>query len=190
MPSKYAAKLAKLAEQEFTKYHSYDETTPPMPARIKEYWQGIGAFPGVATPWSAVFISFHVKSAGATAAEFKFSAQHSQFVHAAIDNAAKSKGVFRGYPVTTYAPKIGDIIQNNRGGGHSFAYAAANKNYASHSAIVVEEGMDGSGRYVRTIGGNEGNRVDDKIVRLRNNGLIKQPSTDPTYYIAVIQTLK
>jgi hypothetical protein len=191
MASKFATKLAKLAEEEYNKYHTYHETTTTMEGRIKKYWDGIGPFPGVGTAWSAVFVSYHVRSAGANATEFKFSPAHSQFVYVAAENAVKNKGVFRAYSPNAYAPKIGDIVHNNRNGNkYDFAYAAANKQYYSHSAIVVEEGVDGSGRYVRTVGGNEGDRIGDNIVRLRSNGLIRQPSSDPTYYISVIQNLK
>ncbi|RWB20416.1 MAG: DUF2272 domain-containing protein [Mesorhizobium sp.] len=163
-----------------------------MATRIRKYWADIGLpFPGVGTPWSAVFVSTFVKWAGATAAEFQFAASHSQFVFAAIQNAQNGVGVFRGRRLNAYGPKIGDIIQNNRSGNtFDYSYAAAHKNYESHSAIVVEEGADGSGRYVRTIGGNESDTVGDKIVRLTAGGLIKQPSTDPHRYICVIEDLK
>ena len=192
MPTAYARKIASLAESEFDQFHGFHETTTKMSNRIRKYWTGIGlSFPGVGTPWSAVFVSFFVKSAGATAAEFHFAAAHSRFVFAAIQNAQNNAGVFRGRRLTAYAPKIGDIIQNNRSGNtFNFDFAAANKNYESHSAIVVEEGVDGNGRYVRTIGGNEADTVGDKIVRVTAGGFIKQPSTDPSRYICIIENLK
>jgi hypothetical protein len=188
----YAKTLARLAEKEYDDYSSFHETSPTMQTRIKMYWTSIGlSFPGVATPWAGVFLSSHVKRAGATAAEFKFAAGHSQFVKKAIANAISSTGVFRAFPVNVYAPKVGDIIQNNRNGnGYDYNFAKANGSYESHSAIVVEEGSDGSGRYVRTVGGNEGDKVGDRVVRLTSAGLIKQPASTPKYYICVIQTLK
>lgn len=192
MPSRFASKLASLAENEYNQLGHLHETTTTMVARIRKYWDDIGlSFPGVSTPWSAVFVSFHVKAAGASAEEFKFSSQHSQFVFKAAKNAAQETGVFRARRIDVYAPKIGDIIQNNRdGNSFDFQHAASDNDYKSHSAIVVEEGQDGSGRYVRTVGGNEGNKVGDSIVRLRSSGLIRQPSSDPSYYICVIETLK
>lgn len=192
MATPYAMKLAALAEQEFTKYSGIDETTAPMSTRIKSYWTGLGmAFPGVSTPWSAVFVSFMVKQAGASGAEFLFAASHSQFVYKAIQDFKAGVGVFHGRDPKTYAPKIGDIIQNNRtSAGYNYAFASANKTYKSHSAIVVEEGVDGSGRYVRTVGGNESDSVDDKIIRLNNSGLIKPPAAAPNRFICIIQTLK
>jgi hypothetical protein len=192
MATTYAKTLARIAEEEFNNLGGLHETTPTMQARIKTYWTSIGlSFPGVSTPWSAVFVSSHVKRAGATAGEFKFAAAHSKFVKAAISNAINATGVFRAFPITDHAPKIGDIIQNNRNGNNfTYNFAKTHDAYESHSAIVVEEGADGSGRYVRTIGGNEGDAVGDRIVRLTTDGFIKQPTTTPKYYICVIQTLK
>ena len=192
MPTTYAKKLATLAEAEFDQFHGFHETTTRMSNRIRKYWTDIGlSFPGVGTPWSAVFVSAMVKWAGATAAEFQFAASHSQFVFAAIQNGQNGVGVFRGRRLNDYAPKIGDIIQNNRNGNtFDFGFAAAHRNYESHSAVVVEEGFDGSGRYVRTVGGNESDRVGARVVRLTAAGLIKQPATDPSRYICVIEDLK
>lgn len=192
MPTAFAAKLAALAETEFNNFNPKPETDPKMAARIKKYWTDIGlTFPGVGTAWSAVFVSFMVKNAGATSAEFTFSQRHSEFVFEAIKDFASGSGVFHGRDVVNYAPKVGDIIQNNRNANSfDYAFAKSHSSYKSHSAIVVEEGIDGFGRYVRTVGGNELNTVDDKIVRLRASGLIQQPTADPTRYIAIIQTLK
>lgn len=192
MATTFAKKLARKAEDEFNNYHIYDETAPIMAARIKTYWTDIGlSFPGVGVPWSAVFVSSRVKAAGATKTEFKFAAAHSVFVYQAAKNAAANVGVFRAFAPTSYAPKIGDIIQNNRSGNtFTFSYAKSHENYVSHSAIVVEEGVDGSGRYVRTIGGNESDKVGERIVRVTSSGLIKQPASALNYYISVIQNLK
>jgi hypothetical protein len=192
MPTQFANKLAKLAEDEFDSFSGFHETTPKMSKRIRAYWVGLGlTFPGVGTAWSAVFVSFFVKSAGAASTEFLFSPRHAQFVHAAIQNENSGIGLFRGKRITQYGPKIGDIIQNNRNGNtFDYAHAAAHSSYESHSAIVVEEGVDGSGRYVRTIGGNESDTVGQRVVRLTNNGLIVQPKSDPSRFICVIQNLK
>ena len=125
--------------------------------------------------------------AGATAAQFKFSAAHSQFVFQAIANATAGVGVFHGHVLTGYAPKLGDILQNNRSGNNfDFAFAAAHSSYESHSAIVIEVGADAKGKYLRTIGGNEADSVGMKEVRLNSAGLVVNSSG---LYIAAIETL-
>ena len=80
----YAKKLASISINEFLKFRYMREQEPALAKQIESYWQGIAPFPGVSTAWSAVFISWCVKQAGATPAEFHFSARHSTFVHWAI----------------------------------------------------------------------------------------------------------
>lgn len=192
MATSFATTLANKTETEFNNFNGHHETTSKMANRIRQYWNGtVGGFTSVGVAWSAVFVSFMVKNAGASATEFKFSARHAEFVKWACDNASAGTGLFRAFDITVYAPKLGDIIQNNRNGNNfDFAHARSHNSYESHSAIVVEEGTDGSGRYVRTVGGNEGDTVGDAIVRLNAAGLIRQPSSDPKRYICVIQNLK
>lgn len=189
-PTAFALKLATIAQTQHTTYHLLDEADPVLCKQIKKYWSGIAAFTScVSVPWSAVFVSWCVKQAGATAAEFNFAAAHSEFVYAAIRNAINGTGVFRGLDIGAHPPSIGDIIHNNRGGtSYDYAYARTHKDYASHSAIVVETGLDTDGRYALTIGGNEGNSIRRTVVRLNQQGLIKQRSNNP--FICVIKTLK
>lgn len=188
--SDYARKLASIAESEFNAFHLQDETDPALSRRIKRYWTDLGlSFPGVGTAWSAVFVSWCVKTAGATASEFKFDSAHSMFVHTAIKNAVSKTGVFQAFEIDSYAPRVGDIIQNNRGGNtFDFAFAKANTSYKSHSAIVVETGTDSKGNYLLTVGGNESDSVGRKLIRLTPGGLLKQHDTDP--FICVIKTMK
>jgi len=190
MPTTYAKRLAAAAQSQYDKYHLQHEHDGQLAAQIKIYWEALGlGFPGVDTAWSAVFVSWCVLTAGAATGEFKFSQRHSEFVNWAIKNSANTTGLFRGFEISDYAPQLGDIIQHNRGGNHfDFAFAKANKNYISHSAIVVETGEDPQGKYTLTIGGNEGDSVGRKLLRLKANGLIKQRENSP--FICVIQNLK
>lgn len=190
MPTAFQNKLAAIATDQYVRYRNYHETDAPLRTQIQKFWVGLGLpFPGVGTPWSAVFVSWCVKSAGATAAEFKFSAQHSVFVHHAIGQAGNPAALFKGQSIASYAPKVGDILQNNRGGNSfDFAHASSHANYPSHSAVVIETGVDAQGRYLLTIGGNENDTVGRRIVRLAANGKVRQPV--PNHFISIIETLK
>jgi hypothetical protein len=190
MPSTYAKKLAATAIGQYNRYHEYSESDPELSAQNKRYWQDLGFdFPGVKTAWSAVFVSWCVKKAGATGKEFAFAAAHAKFVKAAIQNALKGVGVFRGLQIDQYAPQVGDIVQNNRSGNKfTYDFARTHSAYESHSAIVVEVGVDHDGQYLMTIGGNESDSVRRKRIRLNNKGLIIQRKLNP--YICVIQDLK
>ncbi|MGE0745443.1 MAG: DUF2272 domain-containing protein [Rhodospirillales bacterium] len=189
MTTPFQRRLATVAQGQYDKYRFLRENQPPLSHQISDYWADLGlTFPGVATPWSAVFVSWCVQQAGATAAEFRFSARHSEFVHAAIAAAKTGSGPFLGRDVALYAPKIGDILQNNRSGNRfDFAHAARSRGYESHSAIVMEVGADNRGLYLRTIGGNESDSVGMKEVRLTAAGKVRNADG---LYISVIETLK
>jgi hypothetical protein len=190
-PTPFAIKLAKVAQDQHTKFNQKNEADPELCGQIKKYWEAVGIPFTSCTdiPWSAVFISFCVKQAGATAQEFKFSSRHGIFVKKAIQNATNSVGVFRGFNIISQAPSIGDIIQNNRNGGAvDFAFASANDEYNSHSTIVVQTGQDSNGKFVLVIGGNESDSIRSTKVRLNNNGFIIQRANNP--YICIIKNLK
>ncbi len=190
MATPFTMKLAGIAQDLHDRFHLMTENDPPLAKQIEKFWTGIGLdFPGVDTAWSAVFVSFCVKQAGATAGEFKFDAAHSQFVNAAIRNGLANTGVFRGRKITDHAPSIGDLIHMNRGGTKfDFDFARTHKSYKSHSAIVVEVGVDSGGRFALTIGGNESDSIRSSLVRLNSDGLIKQRDRNP--YICVVEDLK
>ncbi len=189
-PSTFAQRLAAVAEQQHTTYRKLPETSPQLSAQIKKYWQDLGfEFPGVDEAWSAVFVSWCVLSAGATSQEFRFDPQHSVFVHWAIQNASNHTGLFRANELTTYAPQIGDIIQNNRAGlTHDYNFARAHANYPSHSAIVTEVGHDGDGQYLMTVGGNENDAIRMTRHALTSEGLLIQRTKGR--FICIIQDLK
>jgi hypothetical protein len=190
-PSAFAKKLATIAQDQHTKFQFTNEADPTLCKQIKKWTEDIGfAFTSCTTvPWSAVFVSWCVKQAGATKAEFKFAMAHSVFAHQAIQNGLSGTGVFQGFDISAQAPNVGDIIQHNRGGKKvSFAFAKANKNYTSHSVIVVEIGQDTQGGFAFCIGGNESDSVRRSVVRLDSKGFIKQRDGNP--FICVIKTLK
>jgi hypothetical protein len=188
MPSTFQLRIARIAQQQYDKYHLMRESQPPLNGQIRSYWTDLGkSFPGVSTAWSAVFVSWCAKQAGATVAEFPFSSRHSDFIFKFIKNAKASSGVFRAHQIADYSPKVGDILHNNRN-GHNFTYSFAEKNsqYESHTAIVIEVGADSKGQYLRTIGGNESDSVGMKEVRLTSKGRVVNPQG---LYISVVETL-
>jgi N-acetyl-anhydromuramyl-L-alanine amidase AmpD/lysozyme family protein/endonuclease/exonuclease/phosphatase family metal-dependent hydrolase len=190
--SPYVQKLISIATAEFDAFHEFDESDAPLLARIGLYCDEIG----IDRPdsiddfaWSATFISWCIKAAGATPTEFKFSPTHAVFVRAAIANADAENGMFRARPVEAYAPKLGDLIHRNRNGGTiTYKQARTRSNYESHSAIVVELAEHNGSRFAVTIGGNEGNSIRRKRVPLTSDGHVQQSSGNP--YIAVIENLK
>jgi hypothetical protein len=190
MLSEFEAKLAATAVGQYDAFRFQSESDPGLAGQIERYWRDLGlAFPGVGTPWSAVFVCWCLKTAGASKKEFRFSARHAEFVHWAIGNAEANTGLFRALPIDACIPATGDIIQNNRdGNSFDYAHAAEHDDYASHTAIVVETGTDTTGRYAVTIGGNESDSIRRKRVVLDARGYIVQRPREP--FICVVQTLK
>ena len=186
----FVNKLVGIAREQFETFHQFSENDPPLRSQIRRFWEEIGfTFPGIETPWSAVFISWCVKTAGATDSEFRPSNAHSRFVFRAIQNQNQGVGVFRGRRLDEYRPAVGDILHNNRGGQSlTYDFAAAHEAYESHSAIIVELGSDADGPFVKTIGGNESDTIGLKRVPLTDDGFVKQRDQNP--YICIIQDLK
>ena len=192
MISEFETALVTNALGQFQQFQGLDENDPALGKQIKAYWTSVGSsFPGVSTPWSAVFVSWCLKTAGATKNEFRFSARHSAFVQWAIGNTETAKGLFRGMRIEECAPTLGDLIHNNRD-NNKFGYdhAATHDSYNSHSAIVVALGEDHAGRFATTIVGNEGTpgTVGRKRVALNQDGHVIQRASNP--YICVVQCLK
>ena len=190
MASTFAKKLATVAQQQHTKFQFTNEADPALCKQIRRWTEDIG-FPFnscTQVPWSAVFVSWCVKQAGATKQEFKFAMAHSVFVQQAIKNALNGEGIFQGFDITAQKPAVGDIIQNNRRGNtFDFAFARTHSRYESHSAIVVEIGQDTQGGFAFCIGGNENDSVRRSVVRLNANGFIKQRDGNP--FICVVKNL-
>lgn len=188
---------AAAAKAEFARYKGIDEGQEPLRTRIADYYEaGRGSRNLDPTrnenAWSAAFVSYCIKQSGATADQFAFSLRHSVFVHDAIKNTDMRRGVFRGYPISDYAPKLGDIVHHNRGGANlSFEFARANSDYPSHSAIVVDFVMQNGVRHAVTVGGNEAlangtGTVGQKFFPLDANGFLN-PSATTTKFISIIE---
>ena len=190
MATAYVKKLVTIAEEQYNSYHLESESDVELSKQIRKYWTDLGfSFPGVTTAWSAIFISWCIKKAGATGEEFLFNPAHARFVHAAIQNAIQDTGVFRAYPYQAIEPGLGDIIHHNRGNKrYDFEFAKKNKAYESHSAIVVERGTDAKGNYVLTVGGNESDSVRKKLIRLDKQWKIIAREINP--YICIIRNMK
>lgn len=124
-----------IAKAEFDRFHGINEGNQPLRGRIADYYEAAGGSRNLdptlnENAWSAAFVSFCIKQSGATADQFNFSMLHSVYVKAAIANADAGRGVFRGHPITDYAPKLGDLIHHNRSGGTlTFEFAREHDGY-------------------------------------------------------------
>jgi hypothetical protein len=176
-----------------------NEASDPYYLYVGEMWEAIGEsydgrshYPdGDEVPWSAAFISFVVRKAGAAYASFKFNASHSVFSNDAIQARilSRTNRPFWGYRLTEAKPGLGDIIHRNRGSGtYSFDYAENHSDFKSHSDIVVEV----TPQVVRVIGGNVSDTVS--LRKVEGGDDIQEYELDANGYIApgqrVIAVLK
>jgi hypothetical protein len=184
--STFTKKLAALAEGQYNQFHWYHEGDQPLKGQIGKYWsENNWQVQPVSTAWSAAFVSWCVRKAGALPTEFRFDPMHSTFVYDAI----KTPRAYRGVDFNALPIEVGDILQNNRSGqAFDFAYAQAHASYTSHSAIVIEVGADSGGPYALTVGGNEADSVGRKRVSLTSAGKVKVRVDSP--YIALLKCLK
>jgi hypothetical protein len=164
-----------VARGQFEKYHGIHEGSEPLASRIEAYWNELRAetgsgfvFEDTGVAWSAVFVCWCLMQGGVKHADFGFAEAHARFVFTANKRRKEDPtGRYTAQRIEEYAPKPGDIIQNNRA-GNSFSFDQAVKmpQYKSHSAIVVAVGEDDQGLCAITVGGNEDDGVGMKRLPL------------------------
>lgn len=115
-------------------------------------------------PWSAAFISFVMREAGA-GTHFSYAPSHSVYIVKALGEAKKAapNGKFVARRHKEYTPRLGDLIACERLPAEDpnfdtyVTYVGASK-YQAHCDVVV----DVQDKYVITIGGNVSNSVKTK----------------------------
>ena len=145
--------------------NSYSETQLGNPAFHKDH------------PWSAAFISWVMRTAGA-GNTFRYSSSHSIYTKQAKDNRlANNDNPFKAFRVGELAPQVGDIVCKRRAGSGA-TYDNIRPGMKTHCDIVTEVQP---GRLI-TVGGNVNNSVAQKMPRTDANGFILDPD-----YFAVIR---
>jgi hypothetical protein len=128
----------------------------------------------VDTPWSAAFISYVMRTAGFSAAEFEFSESHADYVRAALDaSSAEAAGrptsyVFRACDVASTPPRAGDLLCATRAStagtmrfdelAAAMSARSAGQAFPMHCDLVVRSDEGGDAK-LDTIGGNVVNSV-------------------------------
>jgi hypothetical protein len=183
-------RIVRLATQELARWNNgtIKETDPRLRKTLQDYWKtgagvnysedqlGDPAFQND-HPWSAAFISWVMKTAGAGNA-FKYSSAHAVYTRAAKDNRiANNDNPIKAYRITELAPQVGDLVCKSRSGSGA-TYDNIRPGMKTHCDIVTEVRP---GRLV-TVGGNVNNSVAQKTPRIDANGRIAEPN-----YFAVIR---
>jgi hypothetical protein len=189
-PSSFKDELVKIARAENVAFGGFERGDRPLEDRIERYRRcvEIPLGPSVNAHYSAVFISWCMRTAGAPKEEFPAVVGHWQYAEWAAANAKNLSGIFWARRVENYAPVPGDLIHFNRDGGRvDYDWILGGRGgYAGESGIVV--GFD-DGTAVVVIGNKEpeGNIGLDKVP-LTQSGLVLQRNSNP--FIAVIEVGK
>jgi hypothetical protein len=164
-----------LANQEWNRWNQgkTKESSTAMRPVLKDYWAtGTGSERREsnwwsAVPWSAAFISWVMKKSGA-GNDFKYSAGHSVYTAAAKENAIKNnKNLFKAYPITKVAPRLGDIVCKSRDGSGA-TYDNITPGMNTHCDIVT----DIQPNSISVVGGNVSDSVSKKSVSTAADGKI------------------
>ncbi|HUD28382.1 MAG TPA: DUF2272 domain-containing protein [Novosphingobium sp.] len=136
------------------------EHIDPFFRRVGEYWDKInlnldGKDRDV--PWSAAFISYVVRDAGAPYAGFKFAAAHARYINDSIRRRGNGGTPFWGFRLGERKPRIGDLVCRWRESPIDFDTAAERDSFKSHCDIVVA--IDSLGDELLAIGGNVAHSV-------------------------------
>ena len=170
--------IVDIARQELTFFQdgALKENQSGAIERVNEYWQNVGRDDLDGTdrnwPWSAAFVSWVMKEAGASD-RFEYSASHSTYIADAVASRKNgdSDAAFVAYRLDEYSPQVGDLVGFSRQPGVTFD---SQPPYKSHTDIVVDV-RDGE---IDVIGGNTSDSVTLRTFQTDAQGRLIDQSRD------------
>jgi Uncharacterized protein conserved in bacteria (DUF2272) len=154
------------------------ETDPRMRSVLADYWRrGAGVQVSEAQvadrsfqashPWSAAFISWVMRQAGAGNA-FQYSAAHANYIAAAKRNRYQNASdSLKAYRTSEVRPEPGDVICKSREGSGA-TYDNIRPGMKTHCDVVVSV----TPKQVTVVGGNVDNSVKQRTLPLSSDGLL------------------
>ena len=193
------AAIARVAVEQFRRWRPGGgrpllETSAAASPILREYYQvGVGQAVTDAQmrsgayqashPWSAAFVSYVMRTAGA--ASFPFSAAHRVYIRAARRNRLErnTANPFWAYRATEVPPQVGDLVCASRGTGPIATYdtIAEPRNWQTHCDVVTEV-RPGS---IRVIGGNVGQTVGEKWLRTLPDGRLSLTGPQSRFFAVI-----
>jgi hypothetical protein len=169
------------------------ETSPSASPILREYYRvGVGRTVSdaqmrsrtyqAAHPWSAVFVSYVMHTAGA-GSTFR-SASHQTYIRAARRNRLNgdASNPFWAFRATEVAPRLGDLVCAARmNSGATYDNIGDRTSRATHCDVVTEVGR---GR-IRVIGGNVGQTVGEKWLRTLPDGRLSLTGPQSRFFAVI-----
>lgn len=156
--------------------------------RVGTYWKEGVNISGIDgrnhdEPWSAAFISYIMKKAGA-GSRFFYNEQHSQYISRAIGDflQRRTDAGYWGCRLTEARPQVGDIVCWSRQSGIDYDHQHGG-DYKGHCDLVVSV-RDGG---VDVIGGNVGDSVTKRPLALDQRGLLQETVENGETLFAIMQ---
>ncbi|MCU1291730.1 MAG: hypothetical protein JWP08_580, partial [Bryobacterales bacterium] len=191
--------IVKIANAELARWGkgSKKETDPVMRARLAGYWGAVQKNPAAIVAaidsraaWSAAFISWVMREAGADTA-FCGASAHTAYIAAAKKSRnAGDQSKFWAYRVSEARPEIGDLIAKDRKPkGQPLCagttYDNVERGGISHCDVVVA--IDLANGKMTVLGGNVNNSVKAHTIQLTADGHLPSLASDGCKYIAVLK---
>ena len=189
--SKYKRQVVFQANAEVDKWIPYTELDSETAEIMKQYWcDGVG-FCSFTTDqildptfqsnwaWSAAFISWVMKSAGAD--DFPTSERHAHYIRVTTDNRYNNeKANFKAYSTIEEKPRKSDIVCKRRGSSTA-TYGNVDEYDTLHCDIVTKVNSES----IEVVGGNAQNKVARVELPLDDNGFL----TTNDYFVIIKNTL-
>jgi Uncharacterized protein conserved in bacteria (DUF2272)/Phage tail lysozyme len=198
-PSPLCARIAQVALEQYRRWRpsggsALVETSPAASPILREYYRvGVGETVTDANmqstvfqdsrPWSAVFISYVMRTAGAGPA-FAYAPAHQTYIRAARQNrlSGNTANPFWAFRATEVAPRIGDLVCASRlNSGATYDNIGDPQYRATHCDVVVESQP---GR-IRVIGGNVSQTVGDKWLSTLPDGRLSLVGGQSTFFAVI-----
>jgi hypothetical protein len=168
-PGGFKKKLVDTANQEFAKWNKsgtkLKEGAADTLQDLRKYWkEGAGVNNSdsyyINEPWSAAFISYVMKTAGA-GDQFKYAPAHSVYIAESVKNRKENNDKkFKAYKPNEVKVEVGDLVCYSRQSGVTYDSPAG---YKSHCDLITEI----SGDTAVGIGGNVSDSVSKKNYPLK-----------------------
>ena len=198
-PSPLCPRIAQVALDQFRRWRpgggsALMETSPAASPILREYYRvGVGTTVTDADmqstvyqddhPWSAVFVSYVMRNAGAGPA-FAYSTAHQNYIRAARQNRLSGNiaNPFWAFRATEVAPRPGDLVCASRANsGATYDNIGDPPFRAAHCDVVVET----QPARIRVVGGNVNQTVGDKWLRTLPDGRLSLVGSQSTFFAVI-----
>ena len=168
----FVKRLIRIAKNEASKWEAITELSQKASNYLLEYWKAVGfnftpaqmqnSSVQSSYPWSSAFISWLFYKAGANN-QFPYNSSHAGYFQKAKANRNKKDAPLRGFRISEYAPKVGDLVVYSRENGKGYD---TNGFFPAHGELVIETGKN----FIKAIGGNVSNSVRISTYKTDQNG--------------------